>query len=214
MTGDILVTELRKIRALDKTVISVLSTSMPSSVTDILLKAGADFAVKKPNKIAEYETFLKEILAWKRDGTGKTIHKQASILKDQNQKKFTDLELTHLNDDTTSAVYIVDYNWNYLFANAQAKKNANGYDVVGKNIEDVWKDISPKNFWHVFQLLKVKADKKEMLSVIVTSPLTSNRVKITGEPYLDCYLFSVTPCNQDAPSALSGQTPLSESNAQ
>jgi hypothetical protein len=35
-------------------------------------------------------------------------------------------------------VYIIDYNWNYLFANNVAKSNLDGIQIEGKNVKDLW----------------------------------------------------------------------------
>ncbi|HYG01400.1 MAG TPA: response regulator [Chryseosolibacter sp.] len=62
LTGDKLLKEFRTNKALDNVVITMFSTSMPSTVSQALKDSGADFTFQKPSKVNEYPKVLSSIL--------------------------------------------------------------------------------------------------------------------------------------------------------
>jgi CheY-like chemotaxis protein len=61
MRGDECLEKLRKVERLSDTIIVMISTSMPSLATSGFYEAGANYAVEKPNRLANYYTLLKSI---------------------------------------------------------------------------------------------------------------------------------------------------------
>lgn len=61
MRGDACLEILRQVDHLRDSVIVMISTSMPDLTTSKLYKAGANYAVEKPRRLADYYTLLKSI---------------------------------------------------------------------------------------------------------------------------------------------------------
>jgi len=61
MRGDECLVKLREIARLNDSVIVMISTSMPLIATAKLYEAGANYAVEKPSRLANYYTLLKSI---------------------------------------------------------------------------------------------------------------------------------------------------------
>ncbi|HEX6224737.1 MAG TPA: hypothetical protein VFZ52_10015 [Chryseolinea sp.] len=103
-------------------------------------------------------------------------------------KKFSDLPLDRLNTVKFS-VYIIDFNWNYLFVNDFAKNNLRdrGTNLVGMNMWDVFHELRTDPG---FNLLKKNSEKGITSNIILTSPVTGQRLNITGFPLEDCYYFT------------------------
>lgn len=68
MNGERLVEELRKQPAFGRTVITVLSTTMPDHMRARLSSMGANFTFQKPVHIKDYHTLLKNILSGEKRG--------------------------------------------------------------------------------------------------------------------------------------------------
>ena len=62
MTGDVVLKELRKVSELDHTVITMLSTSMPYTISEALKNDGANFVFQKPNRMEDYRKVISGIL--------------------------------------------------------------------------------------------------------------------------------------------------------
>lgn len=62
ITGDMVLKEFRKIKELNNSVITMLSTAMPGTVALALRASGANFTFQKPIKIEDYIKLLKTIL--------------------------------------------------------------------------------------------------------------------------------------------------------
>lgn len=103
---------------------------------------------------------------------------------------FRDLPFDELNVKKSS-VYIVDYDWNYLYANHQAVERM-GSSPVGKNVKDLWKEHPDKNFQPIFDLLKGPVYERKPLDINSRSPLTKRVIEIIGHPLADCYFFAIT----------------------
>lgn len=88
------------------------------------------------------------------------------------------------------SIYIIDYAWNYLFANQYAI-GLLGTDPTGKNIRDVWKERPEVNFEPLYNLMKESVKKRVPMEVKSRSPLTKRAIEILGQPLKDCYYFSI-----------------------
>ena len=103
-------------------------------------------------------------------------------------KNFSELPLDDFNELQFS-IYIIDFNWNYLFVNSFVKKNLaeRGNDLIGKNM---WVEFPELARDSAFLQLREKMDRRIMATYQTTSPITSQRLSITGYPLEDCFYFS------------------------
>jgi len=62
VTGDLVLKEIRKNKKFDDTIITMLSTTIPSALEQILKDSGANYTVKKPSKVDEFKMVITEIL--------------------------------------------------------------------------------------------------------------------------------------------------------
>lgn len=112
-------------------------------------------------------------------------------------KRFGELPLD-LFDTFNYSVYLIDFDWNYLFVNNFVKSNlgARGADLIGKNI---WKEFKELASNPTFQQLKANMERRVTTNLITVSPLTSQRISITGYALEDCYYFtsSILPDRND-----------------
>lgn len=105
-------------------------------------------------------------------------------------KKFDELPFEKFNTLKFS-VYLLDFNWNYLFVNDFAKSDLSerGSDLIGKNMWEQFKELASHPS---FLQLKQNAEKGLTSNMIVVSPITGKRLNITGYPLTDCYYFSAS----------------------
>lgn len=105
-------------------------------------------------------------------------------------KTFSELPLARFNSLKFS-VYILDFNWNYLFINDFAKT------ILGKRAEE----LAGKNLWTQFEelqhdpsfrQLKANMEKRITTNIVVVSPVHGKRQNITGYALDDCFYFSVS----------------------
>lgn len=103
-------------------------------------------------------------------------------------KRFSELPFDKFNALKFS-VYIIDFNWNYLFVNDFAKMNLGerASDLIGKNMWDEFKELATDSS---FTMLKKNSEQGIPSNIIVTSPVNGKRLNITGYPLEDCYYFS------------------------
>ena len=110
---------------------------------------------------------------------------------------FADLPLEHFNSLKFS-VYILDYEWNYLFVNDFVKQNLDktSEEFIGKNMWDLFAELSADPS---FMQLKNNTEKGLVSNFITISPLTSQRLNIMGYPLVDCFFFtsSILPKKED-----------------
>jgi hypothetical protein len=110
---------------------------------------------------------------------------------------YKDLPLDQFNNLRYS-VYAIDLSWNYLFVNKFVVENLGekGIALEGKNIWNTFpqlgKDLN-------FQLLKSNSEKGLDTNILTISPLTNQKIHITGQKLQDCYLFtaSITPKKEE-----------------
>lgn len=184
MPGDVILEKFRAIPALQDTVIAMFSTSIPLALSQKLLQAGADFTLLKPTRIEDYISMLGNVLTARRVSNPVVPPATEPIV-------FQDLNTAALVN-ATSAIYIIDYRWNYLFANANAAKRVNGYNLVGKNITEVWRELPQYNFQPIYDVLKDYVNKRKVMELNQRSPLNRKQIRIVGKPYADCYLFDIS----------------------
>lgn len=112
------------------------------------------------------------------------------------EKELADLDFTEFNQLKYS-VYVLDFNWNYIFVNDFVKQNlgTKGESLQGKNM---WKTFTELAEDFSFLQLKQDAEKGKEVNFITTSPLTSQRLHVKGYSLKDCYFFysSILP-NKD-----------------
>lgn len=103
---------------------------------------------------------------------------------------FRDIPLAAL-DKLNYSVYLVDYNWVYLFINKNARTVFGNLadTLIGRSAIDAFKDPM---FDNIFAKLQRGVVERIALHESVHSPLRGQQIKIKGYPLLDCYFFSVT----------------------
>jgi hypothetical protein len=112
------------------------------------------------------------------------------LLNGKDYKQFSDLPLQQF-DHFSFSVYVLDRNWNYLYVNEFVKKNlgSKGQSLVGQNM---WASFPELTVDPTFMVLKANTEKGVDTQVLTTSPLTSQRLSITGRVLSDCSLFTST----------------------
>jgi hypothetical protein len=105
-----------------------------------------------------------------------------------NYSYFNELPFGHFNKMEYS-IYLLDFNWNYLFVNKFVYSNLKVADnsFVGKNM---WETFPLLAADPDFRIMKKKMEKKKATNLITTSPLTGQRLSIIGSALEDCYFFS------------------------
>jgi hypothetical protein len=110
---------------------------------------------------------------------------------------FKDLPVSSF-DKAPYSVYVIDFDWNYLFVNKFVAKNLGrkGVHLEGKNI---WKTFPELAMDFSFQGMKKRAEKGLESDFVTISPITSQKLNITGKRLKDCYLFtsSIMPKKED-----------------
>lgn len=106
-------------------------------------------------------------------------------------KFYQELPLAELNMVPYS-VYVVDYEWRYLFLNDSAKKFLGplAEELMGRSALEIFKDPM---FREVFDRLSYNFNHKLPLDVAVYSPLRISQTRIKGYPLEDCYMFYSIP---------------------
>ena len=126
--------------------------------------------------------------------------------------QFSDLTLEHFNSLKFS-VYVLDFNWNYLFVNDFVKQNLveKAEDLVGKNM---WAEFPELAVDPSFILLKKNTEKGLDTNIVTTSPINSQRLNIVGKPLKDCYFFfsTILPNKDELINELRGQLEKGEAN--
>jgi DNA-binding NtrC family response regulator len=67
MTGDKCISILRARNEFKNSVITVLSTSIPKDVSEVLKNLGADYTYQKPSNLHSYKTIIETVLKGKRN---------------------------------------------------------------------------------------------------------------------------------------------------
>jgi hypothetical protein len=103
----------------------------------------------------------------------------------------TNRALSELNKFNFS-VYVIDYDWVYLFVNEYAQKRLGNVSITGKHIQEVWQEFPNFNFQPLYSLLKPSVDARQQILLKSTSPISQKPIEIKGIPLYDCYYFSVS----------------------
>ena len=108
----------------------------------------------------------------------------------QEYARFSELPLDEL-DRRKYGIYVIDYEWTYIFINEHVRELLGNISVIGKTTPDVWKDFPHLNFQPLYILIKDAVDSKSKIILKSTSPLSNKKVEIQGTPLSDCYYFSI-----------------------
>lgn len=102
--------------------------------------------------------------------------------------RFEELPLTRFNELNFS-IYIIDFEWNYMFVNDFVKKNlgARAENLIGKNMWEAFPELAADPS---FQQMKRNTEKRVVTNLTVISPVNSQRINIVGYPLEDCFYFS------------------------
>ena len=87
------------------------------------------------------------------------------------------------------SVYLLDFNWNYLFVNEFVRKNlgARANNLVGKNM---WQQFPELAADPTFGQLRERMERRVTCSFETHSPINGHRLYITGYPLQDCFYFT------------------------
>lgn len=101
---------------------------------------------------------------------------------------YTDLPFEIL-DELTYPVYVIDYNWIYLFINKDARSTFGRLadQLIGKSAVEIFSDA---RFYAVFDKIKYAVQTKNPLHAVFESPLRGRKIVLKGHPLEDCYYFS------------------------
>ena len=89
-----------------------------------------------------------------------------------------------------TSIYVLDFNWNYLFVNQFVYKNLKATEsFVGKNM---WETFPLLAIDPDFRLMKKNMEMNKATNIITISPLTGQRLSIIGYALEDCYFFSAS----------------------
>lgn len=107
-----------------------------------------------------------------------------------NYSKFSDLPLKEF-DTLKFSVYVLDFNWNYLFINDFVKKNlgSKANNLLGRNM---WAEFEELAIDPAFAMMKKNAEKGLKVNIVTTSLINSQRLNIIGHTLEDCWLFSAS----------------------
>ncbi|HEY0770870.1 MAG TPA: hypothetical protein VGD31_11095 [Sphingobacteriaceae bacterium] len=88
------------------------------------------------------------------------------------------------------SIYVLDFNWNYLFVNQFVYKNLKATEsLIGKNM---WETFPLLVIDPDFRLMKKNMEMNKATNIITISPLTGQRLSIIGYALEDCYFFSAS----------------------
>lgn len=103
-------------------------------------------------------------------------------------KRYNDIPLEVLNKLPFS-VYLIDYNWNYLFLNTNSRNvfGSLADKLIGRSALEVFSDVK---FEPIFDNIQSAVENRSPCDCTVYSPLRGRQVNIKGHPLEDCYYFS------------------------
>jgi hypothetical protein len=107
-----------------------------------------------------------------------------------NYARFSDVPLARL-EELKFSVYLLDFDWNYLFVNQFVKNNLGqrGQNLIGKNM---WKTFPELSTDTAFIQLRKNMENSIVTLLETASPINNQRLKITGYRLEDCYYFTAT----------------------
>ena len=107
-----------------------------------------------------------------------------------NYFRFSELPFEQLNT-FKFYVYLLDFDWNYLFVNEFARTNlgTRGESLVGKNMWQMFPELASDT---AFVQLRKNMESGIVTLLETTSPINSQRLKITGYKLEDSYYFTAS----------------------
>jgi hypothetical protein len=105
-------------------------------------------------------------------------------------RTFSELPFSQF-DKLKFSIYIIDFEWNYLFVNDFVKMNLGdrAADLIGKSMWVQFEELAPDPS---FKFLKQNMEKGIVTNINVISPVNGKRLNISGYPLEDCYYFSAS----------------------
>ena len=103
---------------------------------------------------------------------------------------FAELPLDELNR-LKFPVYILDFNWNYLFINKAVEEHLGhrAENLIGRNM---WESFPELGVDPAYKALKKNIEKGVVPRIETVSPVTAKRLSITGYALNDCYYFAAS----------------------
>ena len=103
---------------------------------------------------------------------------------------FAELPIEELNR-LKFPVYILDFNWNYLFVNKAVEEHLGerANNLHGKNMWETFPELAADP---AYKELKKKIEKGVVPRIETVSPITAKRLSITGYALKDCYYFAAS----------------------
>ncbi len=114
-----------------------------------------------------------------------------------NLTSYRQINLSEL-DRYNHYIYLISFDWNYIFVNEFVKKNLGerSVGIIGKNMWEVFPELAKDT---TFLQMKKDMENGKPAAFITVSPLSGQRIHIKGWPMEDCYFFtsSILPGKQD-----------------
>ncbi len=106
-----------------------------------------------------------------------------------NYRRYADLPLDTF-ELMKYKVYVLDLKWNYLFVNNAVLIDLPHLDrgLTGLNMWTVFSELQNDA---TFQQMKKDIEQGRQVNLTTASPITLKRLRISGWPLDDCYLFTV-----------------------
>lgn len=108
-----------------------------------------------------------------------------------NYKRYSELPFEEM-DKQRFAIYIIDFNWKYLFANVYAFSH---HDIERDTLtgDKLWKALQERMEADTqFKTFIKRLESGYVANVVTLSSFSKKRVSVTGYPLEDCYYFAVT----------------------
>lgn len=104
---------------------------------------------------------------------------------------FSDLRLAEYKSLNYS-VYVLNFDWHFLYVNDFVLSNLNGQGgkLIGQNI---WSTFPALKNDLAFQKMKSDAEQGLKSSFTTMSPLTGQKIQVSGQNLRDCFFFTSTP---------------------
>src|SRR5688572_14706121 len=81
-------------------------------------------------------------------------------------------------DKLRYSVFVIDYEWNYLYTNPYVAERLNGISIINRNVRDIWEDHKHLNFQPLYNIVKNPVANHQPLSLKTHSPLRNNIIEI------------------------------------
>jgi hypothetical protein len=108
----------------------------------------------------------------------------------QDAAKWNHLPIEEFNSKSFH-IYIIDFEWNCLFANNAAKECFGSKSIQGKNLKNLPNFIGAIDLVAVYNRFKGPVEMRRPLVVRSFAACPGKRVEIFGRPFSDCYFLSI-----------------------